>query len=222
MGIGKVVIFGATSPTGQAVVQRALELGWKVTVHGRRKLPEHAANADITTFESPLDDEPTLRAAIAGQDVVISLLGPSTRHPYADASGLAAGYRHIFSAMRASGVRRILALSTYSVYDAGRDRRSAARWALVATVRVAAGGARRAVLDVARAFDDDAAGLDWTLFRVGFLADGPRMRAVDGYVGDGTLGMYVRRADVAEWALRQAEREAPEHVREKPGICSLK
>lgn len=47
MAIGQLLVIGATSPTGQIIVKRGIELGWKVTVLGRRTLPEHASNPDI-------------------------------------------------------------------------------------------------------------------------------------------------------------------------------
>ena len=47
MAFGKLLVIGATSPTGQLIVKRGIELGWKVTVLGRRTLPEHASNPAI-------------------------------------------------------------------------------------------------------------------------------------------------------------------------------
>lgn len=50
----KLLILGATGPTGQAIVQRAIELGWQVTVYGRRTIPEHKENANIKVRSPPV------------------------------------------------------------------------------------------------------------------------------------------------------------------------
>ncbi|KAI1380649.1 NmrA family protein [Hypoxylon crocopeplum] len=218
MGIGKLLVFGATSPTGKVIVNRALELGWKVTVCGRRTLQEHAENADIKTVEGPLDDETTIRTAIAGQDVIISLFGPSG--PRAPTDIFVPAYKLILATMKSEGVKRIIALSTYSVYDP-KDKPNFLRWLLTTGLWATFYKVWKAVTDVSEVFDEEGEGLDWTLFRVGYLADGPRLRVVDGYVGDGTVGMYLRRADMAEWILSQADKTPPEFVRERPGLASV-
>ncbi|KAK8017680.1 hypothetical protein PG993_014006 [Apiospora rasikravindrae] len=80
----------------------------------------------------------------------------------------------------------------------------------------------KTIVDIAALLDAEGGDIDWTLFRVGFLGDGPCMKVVEGYVGDGTVRMYVRRADVAKWTLAQAGRDTPGFVRERPGIPSVK
>jgi NAD(P)-dependent dehydrogenase (short-subunit alcohol dehydrogenase family) len=47
MAPGKLLVMGASSPTGQLIVKRALEEDWQVTTYGRRTTPDHEANADI-------------------------------------------------------------------------------------------------------------------------------------------------------------------------------
>ncbi|KAI1500519.1 NmrA family protein [Biscogniauxia marginata] len=202
MGIGKLLVLGATGTTGQIIVRRALELGWKVT-----------------TVEGPLDDEATLRNAIKGQDVIISVFGPS--NPRASTDVFVPAYKLILATMRIEGVKRIIALSTFSVYDP-KDKPNFLRWFLVTTLWAMAHRVWKTVIDISKVFDEEGENIDWTLFRVGFLANGPRLRVVDGYIGNGTLGMYLRRADIAEWALTQADKTPPEFVGEKPGISSVK
>jgi hypothetical protein len=50
--------------------------------------------------------------------------------------------------------------------------------------------------------------------------NGPRSRVVEGYVGNGKLGMGLKRADIAEWTVVEADRTEPRYLREKPGISS--
>lgn len=123
--------------------------------------------------------------------------------------------------MKAEGVKRIIALSTLSVVDP-KDKPSFLRWLLVTPVWALAHNAWKAVIDVSNVFDREGSDIDWTLFRVGFLADGPPLKVVDGNVGDGTTGIYLRRADIAEWTLAQAAQVPPHFVHEKPAISSVK
>jgi hypothetical protein len=219
MAIGKLLVFGATSPLGQLIVQRGLELGWKVTVYGRRTLPQHSENQEIRTFEGALDDEASLRPAITGQDVIISVFGPSD--PRAPTDIFVPAYKSIFQIMRSEGVKRIIALTTYSAQDPN-DKPSLIRWFLVTMLWLIARKVWQTVQDIAKTFDEEGHDIDWTLFRVGFLANGPPGKVVTGYVGDGKVGMKVKRADIAEWTLSQADKSPPEFVHQKPGVSSGK
>ncbi|RYP57852.1 hypothetical protein DL770_010565 [Monosporascus sp. CRB-9-2] len=219
MAIGKLLLLGASSPTGQVIAKRAVELGWQVSVYGRRTLPEHSENASITTFEGALDDEKTLTLAIRGQDVIISVVGPSS--PRANTDVFVPAYKRIFAIMRAEGVRRIIALSTFSAHDP-KDKPYVLRWFLTTMLWAGAYRVWKTIVDIAHTFDTDGTDLDWTLFRVGFLTNGPPGQVVDGYVGDGKVGMSLKRADLAEWTLAQAAKSPPEYVRAKPGISSSK
>ncbi|KAI1454026.1 NmrA family protein [Annulohypoxylon moriforme] len=219
MANGKLLVLGATGETGQVVVKRAVELGWRVTVYGRRTLPEHAENPDIKSVEGALDDEQQLRTAIRGQDVIISVVGPSGMR--AETAVFVPAYKKILSIMKEEGVKRIIALSTFSVKDP-KDKPSLYMWFLTTVLWAVAHKIWRTIVDIGEVFDTYGGDLDWTLFRVGFLSNGPRGRVIDGYVADGKLGAAIERADIAEWALTQAEKSPPEHVRQKPGISSAK
>ncbi|KAK8857218.1 NmrA family protein [Apiospora arundinis] len=160
MSIGKLLVLGASSPTGKLILKRALEFGWSVTVYGRGTLPEHAGNADVRTVQGQLDDEENLLAAISGQDVIISVLGPSIPLPISTSS---------------LGVKRIIALSTYSVVDP-RDKPNFLRWVITTALWALAHEIWKTVVDIAAFFDAEGGDdIDWTLFRVGYLANGPPM-----------------------------------------------
>jgi hypothetical protein len=172
----------------------------------------------LQTSEGELDNETALRKAIAGQDVIISALGPSS--PLQPAALFAPAYSRILKLMKAEGVRRIIALSTMSVYEPD-DEPNFLRWLLVTGLWALSHKSWKCIVDVAKVFDTEGQDIDWTLFRVGFLADGPRRTVVDGNVGDGKVGMYLRRADIAEWTLAQAGASPPRFVRKKPAISSV-
>lgn len=171
------------------------------------------------TITGALDNEESLRTAISGKDVIISVVGPSK--PGAPTEVFVPAYKLILSIMRDVGVKRIVALSTFSVEDP-KDKFNLLRWVLVTALWAMANRVWRTIVDIAAVFDEHGQDIDWTLFRVGLLANGPPLQVADGYIGDGTLGMYLRRADIAVWTLSQAAASSPTFVREKPGICSLK
>lgn len=171
------------------------------------------------TITGALDNAENLRAAITGKDAIISVVGPSK--PGAPTEVFVPAYKLIISIMRDVGVKRIIALSTFSVEDP-KDKFNLLRWVLVTVLWAIAHKVWKTIVDIAAVFDEHGQDIDWTLFRVGFLADGPPLQVADGYIGDGTLGMYLRRADIAEWTFTQAAASPPTFVREKPGICSLK
>ncbi|KAL4880646.1 NAD(P)-binding protein [Aspergillus karnatakaensis] len=212
-----ILIFGASSPTGQLIVQEALNNNWSIKIYGRRTLPKHAENPLITTSEGALDDVDKLRQAIKGTTVIVSVLGPSGTK--IKNSPFPSFYRRVFELIREEGVERIIALSTFSVTHPN-DRFSLACRLLVGMLWLFGNSAWRNLVDVGRTFDEHAGGLDWTLFRVGFLKDQGPGRIVQGYVGDGKVGLGVNRVDLARWVVEQAGLEMAEHVGDKPCISS--
>lgn len=133
---------------------------------------------------------------------------------------LVSAYKLILRTMKNEGVSRILALSTFSVYDP-KDKPSFCRWVLVTLLWVFFHRIWRRVMDVARVIDTDGEGIDWPLFRVGFLGRGPGSKVIEGYVGDGKMRNFVERVDIATWMIDQAAMSPPQHVHEKPGICTI-
>ncbi|KAJ5363609.1 NAD(P)-binding protein [Penicillium cataractarum] len=217
VGVKSLLVFGASSPTGQHIVEEALNNGWEVTIYGRRTLQKHSENSQITTLEGTLQDESNIRHAIRNATVIVSVIGPSgTTIKNTPFPGF---YRRMFDIMREEGVRRIIALSTFSVPHPN-DRFNFTCHMLVSMLRLFGHSAWRNLIDVAATFDQHGSDLDWTLFRVGFLKDGGPGQVIQGYVGDGKLGMGVNRVDVAKWVVQQASMKDAENLGDKPGISS--
>jgi hypothetical protein len=168
-------------------------------------------------MQGTLEDISKLRQVIRGTTVIVSVLGPSgikikdTPFP--------AFYRRIFGIMREENVKRIIALSTFSVSHLN-DRYSFACSLLVSMLWAVGNSAWRNLIEVGKTFDQHAEGLEWTLFRVGFLKDQGPCKVISGYVGDGKLGLGVNRIDVARWVVAQAGEEKATYVGDKPGISS--
>ncbi|KAL3451496.1 NAD(P)-binding protein [Aspergillus insuetus] len=212
-----ILIFGASSPTGQLIVDEVISNKWNVKIYGRRTLPKHAENPSITTAEGTLEDVEKLREVINGTTVIVSVLGPSGTK--IKNTPFPAFYRRVFELMREENVKRIIALSTFSVTHPN-DRFSLMTRLLVGMLWLFGNSAWKNLIDVGRTFDEHATGLEWTLFRVGFLKDQGPGKIVQGYVGDGKLGMGVNRVDIARWVVEQAGKYKAENVGDKPGISS--
>lgn len=95
-------------------------------------------------------------------------------------------------------LKALWTMNNHSVQNPTRDRPNLPRWLLVMMVMwAAAPGMWKTIINMSSVFDTERNEIDWTLFRVGLWTEGPGSRVVDGYMGDGTVGMYLRCADIA-------------------------
>jgi putative NADH-flavin reductase len=188
----KLIVFGGTGKTGLALIEQAADAGHAVTAFVRSpgKLGALRDRARVVTGD--IFDEAAVTEAVRGHDAVLSGLG--TR-PWRHVDICSRGTRVIAAAMRAGGVRRIIALSSQGVGDSE-----------VTLLGRLAGSTvlRRAFRDKRIMEDDLAAGeLDWIVVRPGILVTrAPRGRwrtAVDNSIRSGRIA----RADVAAFMLQQ-------------------
>ncbi|WP_290866635.1 NAD(P)-dependent oxidoreductase [Aquabacterium sp.] len=195
----KVLVFGATGPTGQWVLRQALEAGHEVTAYARSPAKLVPTAPGLHVIAGELTDAAAIRRAVAGQDAVISLLGPggkSTGTPIADGMAL------IVQAMRSLGVRRLIATATTSAPDA-KDRFSLPFWLAMHVVKALAGSAYEEIVTTAAVVRES--GLDWTLVRLPMLSDKPCSRpAVAAHVGDPRIKLFsMSRERLAEFLVAQ-------------------
>ncbi|KAH7011056.1 hypothetical protein EDB80DRAFT_571256 [Ilyonectria destructans] len=215
----KVLILGSTGPTGLLTVRQALEHGHTVTVYARNpsKIPSDISNLP-TIIQGELADAERLTKAIKGQDVIVSLLGPTgsvSGTPYTDA------YCLIFSLMKRWKVKRILAMGTLSISDP-EDGFSILAFLGVTLIRIIANSTYKDIVSFGKLFDKEATkdGLDWTIFRLGFLGDGAPQTSKVGYVAKNGWAMKNQRADVASWLVEEIEKDNSEWIRKRPSIWS--
>ena len=111
----KLLVLGATGPTGQHVVQRALEHGDQVTALARRPEALRDLASQITIAQGDATSAKDVARAMAGQDAAISALGRSTS---VRADGLFSGAATaVTEAARQTGLRRLVWLSSFGVGD---------------------------------------------------------------------------------------------------------
>jgi len=218
----RILIFGATGPTGILLIREALSRQHTVVLYVRspQKLPEDlATHAAVTVIKGNLDDLPALSRAMDGVHAVLSALGPSVRKGPFHPSGtpLAHGYAHMVAAMLANGVPRLVALGTASITDPN-DKFSYQFWLLVNGVAAFARNAYKDMVAIGETIRGEGAELEWTIARVPVLTDKESKEAIAGYVGDGRTKTTLSRAAFASFVLGELEKN--EWVKKAPLVCS--
>src|SRR2546425_828905 len=107
----KLTIVAATGGIGRQVLHQAVAAGHDVTAVVRNP-KQLSGEVRIVTADLAAPDPAALESAVAGADAVLSGLGP---HSNADAGIASQGTPAIVAAMKAAGVRRIVAVSAAPV-----------------------------------------------------------------------------------------------------------
>lgn len=199
----KLTIFGATSPSGQLLVNKALAAGHEITAFARTPSKLAARSDKLQVVRGELTDAASIERAVVAADVVISLLGPSGK---AKGTPVADGMRLIVAAMEKHGVKRLIVTATPSA----KDPSDGAAWSFALAVRAIkalAGSAYQEIVataDVVR-----GSSRDWTLVRLPMLTDKPARRAAKaGYVGDAGIRLFsLSRDALADFLLAQVADE---------------
>jgi putative NADH-flavin reductase len=197
----RVVIFGASGGTGLRLTKASLAAGYDVTVLARtpEKFP---LREQVTVVQGDARDVEAIHKTVAGADVVLSALG--ARSPFAKDDTLERAIPLIVTAMRESGVRRIIALgSSGARADALKRQPALLRWF---SGRIIAGIIlRRAVVpQIAQWKILSESGLDFTMLMPPMLQNRPG-RGVYRVDGDALPrgAMQISRDDVADFMMKQ-------------------
>lgn len=193
----KLLVLGATGPTGQHIVRQALDLGHEVTAFVRNpaRLPITAPALDVVAGSLP-ESAQALAGALRGKDAVLSSLG--LRNALRAHGLIEKSMRVLVPAMQRAGVRRLIVVSSFGVGESRRDAPLLPRL----MYRLLLGDIFADKLAGERIVR--ASGLAWTFLYPTMLTDGPRSGRYR--VGEhlALRGMpKVSRADVADFALRQ-------------------
>lgn len=194
----KVLILGATGPTGSVVVERALQCGDDVTVLVRR--PEALADAfagHLTVLTGDATARSDLSAAMVGQDAVISALGRGTS---VRAQGFfTAAADAVVSAATTIGVSRLVWLSSFGVGQTYQHASFVQKLMYRTFLRDIYANKAQSETTIR------SSGLDWTLVYPSSLTNGPARGTYR--VGD-TVPMTqfarISRADVGDFLHKAA------------------
>ncbi len=190
----RLLVFGATGGTGRALLDQGLAQGHEVTAFVRNPAAL-AARAGLTIVAGDVTDAAAVSRAVAGQEAVLSALGPRG----GGYGVLPGGVQNIVTAMRQAGVRRLIHVSSFGVGDSLAQMGWAARQIVVPLFLRKALDEKAIEEGIIRASD-----LDWVIARPGGLEDGPRT-GVYRCITDprAKVGQpRIARADVADFMLQ--------------------
>ncbi|KAF8640772.1 hypothetical protein AX17_000422 [Amanita inopinata Kibby_2008] len=202
----KILIFGATGPTGILLVLKCLGVFPVATLvlyaRSPGKLPKEIRdNPAVTVIEGQLDDVGAMNVAMDGVDVVLSALGP-TGPIYPSDTPLARAYELIIQLMKRHKARRLICLGTASIKDSN-DQHNLTFAILIKGVKTLARNAYNDIVAIGenlRALGHD---IGWTIVRVPLLTNSSSEEVVAGYVGDGVTKAYLSRAGFAQFVTQE-------------------
>ena len=198
--MSRVVVFGAGGRTGRCLVSEAVADGHEV--RAAMRTPVELPGAEVIAAD--LRDPASVEAAVKGQDVVISAIGPSGRKAlglYSDAA------RALVPALAASGGGRLIAITSAGVrHDDPNFKR---------IYRLLAGTVMKEAYDDMRLMESIVreSSVDWTFVRPTRLQDEPATgtyRVQDGETPQG--GWQVTRADIARFVVEEIENRKWSHA----------
>lgn len=208
----KLTIFGATGRTGKLLLQQALGAGHQVVAFARTPSKLGIEHEHLDVVQGDVQDSQQVAAALAGTEVVLSVLGPTSNEPTYEVSK---GMGNIMAAMDQHGVRRLIQTVGAGVGDLN-DKPGLFDKGIKVMLKLAS---RHVYEDMVRVNDAiRASDLDWTLVRVPMLTDDPPTGDVKvGYLGEG-VGSRISRANIAAFVLKQVDDNT--YLRQAPVISN--
>lgn len=192
-----IVVFGASRGVGRNVVEQALAQGHHVTAFVRTPSTFTLQHPSLTVCQGDSTDALAVEKAIAGQDAVVSALGP-TRPPVPHMMETSA--KNIVAGMKKHGVRRIVSTTGAGVRQP-EDHPKLMDHFIGFLLNLLA---KEVVLDSARNVEViKSSNLDWAIVRFPRLMDGEHTRKYRvGYV-DKESSTQFSRADGADFILKE-------------------
>lgn len=189
----QIAVIGGTGRTGRLLVEQALAAGHTVRILARDSSKASGLKGRVEIKQGEVLDPGVVKALIGGVDAVVCLLGAPQTKP---GTIMSEGTRNIVRAMKATGVRRLILVSS----DGAGETRSE----LPLTLRLGSFFVKEFMAEkeaqekIVRASD-----LDWTIVRPGQLTDNPITGKVATSRAGRKLTGKVGRADLARFLLGQ-------------------
>jgi putative NADH-flavin reductase len=187
----KIAIFGATGRTGLLTLYQALDKGHIVTAFARKPEALAITHKNIRVVQGDILDYPKVKAAVEGQDAVISALGVESRKPTII---LSQGTKNILSAMEECYVKRFICMSSAGILgnDAGFIFGKIIIPLLLKEVFKDKVRQMKLIQD---------SSMDWVIIRPSGLTDSPKTGKYKISM-EAPLSRSVPRADVADFMLK--------------------
>ena len=196
----KILVVGATGPTGKEIVAQALAAGHQVTALVR-DVSKADFSPEVRTSVGDMLDRGSLKPAVAGQDAVISAFGSGASGPFKEVTLLSEGTRNLVEAMTSCKVARLICITGVGAGESKGHGPWFYNWLILPLVL------RGVYADKTRqeAVIRDS-GLDWTLVRPAIYTKAPAkglaaLRIVTDLTG--TTVSKISRVDTAAFCLRE-------------------
>ncbi len=170
---GHIVVIGATARSSLEIIPQALERGFEVTAVARRPTELTLAHEHLRIVAGDVYDRKSLDAVLTGAEIVISMVGPRV-DPMKEVPPMdlfTTGTRNIIEAMKSQGNRRLLVASSIGVEN---EFPSVKPDEMKEPGKMWLWNSRHLYSDML-AMEDivRASGLDWVIFRPGFMVEEP-------------------------------------------------
>ncbi|XP_031161727.1 flavin reductase (NADPH)-like isoform X2 [Sander lucioperca] len=196
----KIAVLGATGQTGQYLVNQALQQGHTVTaiVRNPGKLILHHDN--LKMVEADIFSADSLKTHFKGQDVIMSCLGFPVSF-FSAVTGYTLSMNSVISAMRESGVNRIITMSSwFTEPNSARQSPYVIRFLLLPIIR----GVLNNMYEMEKLLEKSE-DINWTVVRPPGLKNMPasvqEFLTHEGYFVPNSGGNAVGRGDVARFML---------------------
>lgn len=174
-------------------------------------------NQHLQIVQGEMNDLEALFMAMSKASLVLSLLGPSITNKSIKPDLFATQYlSSVFPAMRKCGVRRIIAMGTISI-SRPDDRWTMFHKMVSIFMKLFAAAIYQNMQNIAKAFEEDAKDLDWTIFRIARIpgeADEENWRndrggeIYAGPVGGKGWTTSIQRASLTKWIVDNMQSKA--------------
>jgi putative NADH-flavin reductase len=202
-----ILIFGAVGGTGRALTEQALAEGHTVIGFDRHPDALKLQHPNLRMIKGDIFDPAEVEQAIAGQDIVICVLGvpPGVTTPVCSA-----GTKNIIQGMQKQGVKRLMVQSSFAVAALDGEWREVP---LLVPLMALFPKERTMFMDHLHQEEFvHQSNLDWIIVRPTRLTDTPRTGVYR--VGESIFigpRAHISRADVADFMLKQVHDDTYVH-----------
>jgi putative NADH-flavin reductase len=190
----KLTVFGASSPTGKQLLEKALERGHEVTAFVRDVAKVGITHPNLQVVCGDALKYEDVELAVKGRDAILSTLGPKGK----PAVMAAESTKNIVNAMEKNGVKRLILVSVAGIAVAQDKRSKNIIDSLLKVLLKDMFVDRENQLAVLHANK-----VDWVAVRVPRLTDESAKGSVQAFFGRLSPTMKHTRADLADFMLEQ-------------------
>lgn len=194
----KILLIGATGPTGQQILTQALAQGHRVTALARHPERLTIKSEQLLTVQGDVLNKPSLEQAMTGQNAVICALGISLGESRKPTTIYSTGTGNIIAAMDKQGVRRLVCITGIGSGDSrGHGGFLYDRIFLPLILN-------QGYLDKTRQEEKiKRSDLDWVIVRPAQLTNGKAINTYRVLLDGNYTAKKIARADVATFVLQQ-------------------